>query len=485
MRTSFFLKGNTFVLTLLYLCITVYNVIFLDSPVGLVLSLAQYALVIYYFLKNDIHTAFFFHVIFTVSCVNGGLIIIDQSFSYAKVKLFGPFTLNYIMLGIMWIRTLNFTVRVDNKSLLLSFKKMVQLFIVVGSLVGFIGLAIDEGYKVKYLIDSLLYVVVAYFYVDIFIKLYNKTYSKQFAISTVCMLAASSISAVITFYLFGVSAEYSVDESFISNPIYHMTPCLVIGLFQLRDFRLKTIAALALIFYVASAIIMSRGATYLTMFVALLLLIYLVYFKKSKKDSSFRYLKPLLPILLVVGIPMILNAILSSGEISGNKLNQFLSLFSLLDFNEGLQSRLALVGRSPYIRIAQIIEIFNEGLDKIITLIIGNGYGSYYTDSMGLFRGIDLSLGVFPDDMIYSGKFYKAHNVISCTLLYNGLIGLFYMFKLGFSYLKSIDKTFLVFAGFSLFLYGFYFDTVALVSCSMALFGAEYIIRQGEKIEVL
>lgn len=481
MSNIFFLKGNVFFLTLLYLAITVYNVVFLDSPMGLVLTAIQYALVVYFLVKNDIQMAFFLHVIFTVSCVNGGLIIIDHSFSYAKVKLVGPFTLNYIMLGILWLNTLRFKVKVESNSLLMKFRKMILYFIIVGTLVGLIGFVLDSDYKFKYLIDSLLYVIVAFLYVDVFTKLYTEQYSKQFAISTICMLAASSISTVVTYYLFGVSAEYSVEESFINNPIYFMTPCLIIGLFQMRDMKLKIVAALAIVFYVASAIIMSRGATYLTMFVAILLLIYLVYFKKSD-NKSLRRLKIALPILLVLGIPVILNVILSSGEISGNKFKQFISLFSLLEFDESFANRLALIGRSPYIRIAQIIEIFHEELDNIIFLIIGKGYGSYYTDSLNLFNGIDLSLGVFPDDMINSGKFYKAHNVISCTLLYNGLVGLFYMFKLGFSYLVHIDKTFLVFAGFSLFLYGFYFDTVALVSCSMALFGAEYMLyKKGEK----
>lgn len=382
MNGSFFLKGNTFSITLLYLAITVYNVVFLDSPIGLFLTVIQYAMVIYSLIKNHLHMAFFLHVIFTVSCVNGGLIIIDHSFSYAKVKFVGPFTLNYIMLGVLWINSLRLEVKVEKDSLLMKFRKMVLYFIIFGSLLGILGLVLDSGYKFKYLIDGLLYVTVAFLYVDIFTKLYTEIYSKQFAISTVCMLAASSISSVVTYYLFGISAEYSVEESFISNPIYFMTPCLIIGLFQMRDIKLRIVAALAIVFYVASAIVMSRGATYLTMFVALILLIYLVYFKKSNKNRSLKRLKFVLPVLLVLGIPAVLNVILSSGEISSNKFQQFISLFSLLDFNENLPNRLALIGRSPYIRIAQIIEIFNEELDNFITLIIGKGYGSYYTDSM-------------------------------------------------------------------------------------------------------
>ncbi len=482
MNNNIFLKGNVFFLTSLYLAITIFNVIFLDNPVGLVLTIVQYAIVVFYLVRNDLRMAFFLHVIFTVSCVNGGLLVIDHSFSYAKVKLVGPFTLNYIMLGFLWLKSLRLSLKVEKKSLLMKFRKMVLYFIIIGSIVGTIGFVLDVDYKFSYFVDSLLYVIIAFLYVDAFTKLYNELYSKQFAISTVCMLAASSISAVVTYYLFGVSAEYSVEESYISNPIYYMTPCLIIGFFQIRDLKLRIVAALGIGFYIASTIIMSRGATYLTVFVAILLLSYVVYFKKSMNNKSLNRLKAVLPVLIVFGVPTVLNFIISSGEISSNKFQQFISLFSLLDFDESLSGRLALIGRSPYIRIVQIIEIFNEELNNFVTLFIGKGYGSYYTDSLHLLSGIDLSLGVYPDDMIMAGKFYKAHNVISCTLLYNGLFGLYYMFKLGFSYLSRIDKTFLCFAGFSLFLYGFYFDTVALVSCSMTLFGAEYMISKKSEI---
>ena len=475
MRKYKFLTEKIYTLTIVYIFFTVYNVATWDSRAGLILSLLQYFFVGICIIR-DVRLAFFLHLIFTVSCVNGGLVTIEHSYSYAKLKLVGPFTLNYIVLGIIWLINFNKRIKVDQSSLILSFRKLVIMFMVVGSVIGFLGIATDNNYKIRYFIDHLLYVVIAFIYVDTFAKIYNEQLSKVLAISVICMISASAISAVFSFIVLGVKANYSVDESFISNPIYNLSPCLFIGLFQLNDFKLKIVSIAGIISFIMSTTLMSRGATFVNSFVAILLFFYWIYFKRTPGRQIVR-LRLVLPWLIIPVVLFLLNIVLSSGNtVSNIKFEQFLSLFSLFDFSEGLNERLAMVGRSPYIRIAQIFDVINDGLNNVVTLFIGSGYGSYYTDSLNLFSGVDLTVGAFPYEMIRTGHFYKAHHMIPCTILFNGLIGLFFIIKLGLSYLRHIDKTFLVYAGFSLFLYGFYFDIVALVSCSMALFGAEYMI---------
>jgi len=250
----------------------------------------------------------------------------------------------------------------------------------------------------------------------------------------------------------------------------------LIAFFQVKDLRLKLISLIGIIFFGIGSIIISRGSTFLTTFVAISLLIYMVYFKRKKIQGRI-IIKIILPAILIVGVPMLLGVIISSGTVSNTKFQQFTSLFGLFDYSKSLPSRLAEVGRSPYIRIAEVLNVIDNSLNNIITFVIGHGYGGYYTDSLNLFSGIDLSNGGFPDEMIKVGRFYKGHSVYPTAMLYNGLIGLVLLLRLGLMYLKNIDKTFLVFSGFMLFMYGFYFDPVALVSNIMALFGAEYMIN--------
>lgn len=471
-----FLSGRPILLTIFFTFITLINIVFMKSDALLAITLPEYLLVLYFILKNEYQKALYWHIVFTVACVNAGTVILEGSLSYAKIKLVGPLTLNYILLGIMWLLVRHLPVRVERDSLLLKSRNLFELFIIIGGLVGCFGFVVDGNYMIRYFIEILLYVVIAFLYVDMLIRLYSEKMSKLFAVSTLCMITASTAAVLFSFYVFGVITEYSVDESFINNPIYYISPCLLIAFFQVKDFQLKLISLSGIIFYGVGSVIISRGSTFLTTFVAITLLIYIVYFKRNKFQGRLT-IKIILPAILIIGIPSLIGVIISSGTVSNTKFEQFTSLIRLFDFSTSLPSRLTDVDRSPYIRIAEVLDVIDNGINNIIALIIGKGYGGYYTDSLNLFSGIDLSNGAFPYEMIKVGRFYKGHSVYPTALLYNGMIGLVLLLRLGLMYLKNIDKTFLVFSGFMLFMYGFYFDPVALVSNIMALFGAEYMIN--------
>lgn len=475
-NNSKFLSERPILITVFFTLITLINIVFMKSSALLAVTLPEYLLVLYFILKNDYQKALYWHIVFTVVCVNAGTVIIEGSLSYAKIKLVGPLTLNYILLGIMWLLVRHLPVRVERSSLLLKARNIFEYFIIFGSLVGCLGFVVDDNYMIKYFIDILLYVVIAFLYVDMLIRLYSEKMSKLFAVSTLCMITASTVAVLLSFFVFGVSTEYSVDDSFINNPIYYISPCLLIAFFQVKNLQLKLISLIGIIFYGVGSVIISRGSTFLATFVALLLLIYMVYFKRKKIHGRI-IIKTILPAILIIGIPLFLEVIISSGTVSNTKFEQFKSLLKLFDFSTSFPGRLADVERSPYIRIAEVLDVIDNGLNNILTLVIGRGYGGYYTDSLNLFSGIDLSNGAFPYEMIMTGRFYKGHSVYPTALLYNGLIGLVFLLRMGLMYLKNIDKTFLVFSGFMLFMYGFYFDPVALVSNIMALYGAEYMIN--------
>lgn len=469
---------KVYLLTFLYTSLTILNLLLMDTSVLMIITSFQALLLMFFIFKKDIRNAFFWHCIFTIACFNLGAVAIDAQTinTYAKAKLVGPLTLNYIILGLLWLSVRKKRIAVDDKSLLLRIRKLLVLFMVSGTTIGLIGLIFNNSYSIKYLIENLLYIIIAFLYIDIFLRLYSESFSKCFAVSTICMITASSISAFISFTFLGIRATYSVDETFIYNPIYNLIPCLIIALFQLKGTAFKVISIIGLLFFGFGAMIMSRGSTFLTAFVALLLLIYMIYFKKTD-TKQIKSLRVILPILLFLGIPSLITLALSGSQISINKFNQFISLFELLDFSQSFNIRLISVGQSPYIRIAEVINIIDNGFNNIFTLFFGNGYGGYFTDSLQLFANIDLSQGAYSDDMIRTGCFYKAHSVYPCAILFNGLIGLYMLLKLGFSYLYHIDKTFLVFAAFILFMYGFYFDIIGLASYLTALFGAEYMIN--------
>ena len=156
------------------------------------------------------------------------------------------------------------------------------------------------------------------------------------------------------------------------------------------------------------------------------------------------------------------------------KLNELISMFEALGSLSAAGVDISGISESPYIRIAEFLNIIDNGLSNPLGLIFGCGYGGYYTDSTHLFQNVDVSLGGFPMDVVNSGKYGTAHSFLPMTLLYNGIVGLFFICKLGIDYLKKIKYSPLVFAAFTLFLYSFYFNTSLFMAASFSLFAAEF-----------
>ena len=354
-----------------------------------------------------------------------------------------------------------------------------------GSLIGLVGCLFVHYNDWYQWFSSILFISQILIIIDIYVHLYNESYSKLFALISICMMAAAPVASVVSFYVFGVQAYYGYEAMPLYNPIIALSPCLIIAFFQLQNLKLKTISMIGLVFYVFHSLILSRGSQFLDIFVVLLLLSYLVYFKKNT-NFQIKGLKILLPALIFLVLPMAIGGVTNSSEISLKKFEQFTSLFTIFSFSD---NRIALnfeeVGSSPYIRIGELANIIHEGVHNFLAFIFGKGYGGYYTDSLHFFDGIDLSRGAFSDESAMSGRFYNAHSAIPSLLHYNGLLGLFLMLRLAFLYFRRVDKSFLVFAAFVLFVQTFYFDMFGCFSFVMALFGAEYLMNNSSKNAVL
>lgn len=467
--------------------ITLFNTIYLREDTVALLSLPQFLLVFFFLLKKDYRTAFLLHITFVVACVSWGTAIEGgpSDFLYTNCRVYGPFTFNIIILSWIWLAVQSIPVKVNKDSLILVFRKIILYLLISGSVIGALGCICISYYQWQYWIYQFLFVLNVYLFIDIYIHLYNEYYSKLTAIVAICMMAAAPIASVLSFSVFGIHSYYGLkDEIPFSVPIIGLTPCLFIALFQLKSYKLRVISVIGLVFYAIHLMIVSRGSQFLDIFVVILLLAYLVYFKKSK-NFQLKSLRLLLPILMIFAIPIAIDSLVSSSDVSARKYEQFTSLFSLFDFS-GRSGGFNIdeVGRSPYIRLAELANIVHEGFQYIFPLFFGKGYGGYYTDSLNLFSGIDLTLGAFSNEIVAGGRFYNAHSAIPSVLHFNGFVGLYFMLKIAFSYLRRVDRSFLVFAAFMLFILSFYFDIYGCFSFIMALCGGEYFINGSSKDEI-
>jgi len=85
------------------------------------------------------------------------------------------------------------------------------------------------------------------------------------------------------------------------------------------------------------------------------------------------------------------------------------------------------IPRSPKVRILEIMNSYNELSDSPLLIVIGKGFGSYFTDTKYSFKnyGVDLSKGdVYSLDQVKQSKYYIGHGFISYSLIKWGFSGI-------------------------------------------------------------
>lgn len=486
MKTLEKLLDREYLVFFLVLFITLFNTVNSQQNTVLIATIPQYILVFFFIFQREYSIAILLHTIFVIACVSKGIVIEEglSPYLYTQMRVYGPLTFNLIVLVILWLSVYGKAITLSENSLLLKTRRIILYLLVFAGIIGLVGCLIIEYYEWKFWVSCVLFIGEMYLFIDIFIHLYTERLSRIFAIVALCMMAASPVASYVSFTVFDVYSYYGSEPIPLYNPIFTLTPCLIIALFQTDNNKMKVISLIGLVFYTLHSLILSRGSQFLDLFVALVLLGYLVYFKKSK---SFRLksLRLLLPVFIIVVLPVAISGVTSGSDVSMRKFEQFTSLFTLFDFSgNSLAINFEDVGSSPYVRVAELANIFNNGLHNPLALVFGHGYGGYYTDELGLFTGFDLSRGAFSyDEALSFGRFHNAHGAIPSVLFYNGLIGLFLLLKIAFFYLRKVDRTYLVFAAFVLFIQSFYFDMFGCFAYIMALFGAECYLNASEQGE--
>ena len=110
-------------------------------------------------------------------------------------------------------------------------------------------------------------------------------------------------------------------------------------------------------------------------------------------------------LILRVGIPVVIfiavgyiSIALSQEGMSSQKLSQIVSLGNLFFQSGDYDFSPDTISSSPYIRIGEVLNIVYEGVMNPFGLILGKGYGGYWTDTLNLFPMLDLTQGGFAED---------------------------------------------------------------------------------------
>ncbi len=450
------------------------NMIFMGSLLNLLITFPQVFYVLYLlFIKGDIKNALLAHVLFCLTGFDATISDYEvELYSYPEVKLFGPLTVSYIILGLIWMKALKKPVPKEVvTSLIFKFKQIIMIFMLYGILIGLMGLLFDR-YRFSDFITPFVYIIVGFVFLDIVCRLYDKKFLGKCYHYAFCLLVASPIATFISFFLLHISVQYSAYDMLISNEVFGFCPILIMFL-VFKEKRKSLLLYIGLLAYFISAFSAGKGGTFLEIAVCISIIAYFVYFKQGIVRPLFKKLLLIVFPVTIIGFISYLQIMDVGSNLATVKISELVSLFQAFGTLSSSGLDISGIAESPYVRIAEALNILDNGLHNVFGLLFGYGYGGYYTDSTHLFEAVPLT-GAFPQEYINTGRYGAAHSSVPTLLLYNGVVGLTLTTLMCFRYLKKIKYTPLAFAAFNMFFHSFYFNTSIIICAAFILFSAEY-----------
>ena len=469
---------NIYAWTAVFTVMIIVNIVTLSNAYGLLLTLFQFLMVIYYLVKGDLRRSVLLHFSFIALSLSaeGTLGMFEDSsfalFNYGTIKLIGPVRGCYMM-NIIYMMFLCNQKYGMNKGLL--FYKLFKTLLYLGVsafVIGGLGVIFNSYYSFEALTGKAIYMFVVLSTCYILLKLANEQFIRQAYYLGLTAVLSGIIGSFICNEVFGVVSHYSVfDIAYRADIVGIGAPAIIIGIIYIKQ-KLLAFTALALYGYILLSAF--SGKSFFALCFAVMALLYIVWFDKKQKNIVGQY-KLMLGIVVVVAIAIVVCLAmqeLTPDSFAMYKIQSALSVFSG-DYDD--------MSASPYIRFASLLNILYEGLQNPLTLLFGNGYGGYFEDKLRLFSGLDLSKGAWTDEVISTGRFTSGHDTIVTVPLFNGLIGLGLLIKIGWLYIKRIPNNYMCSIAVFWFILKFYFNTLFAFMGPFLLIGAEYNILSDNK----
>ena len=457
---------------LLFSCIFIINVLLRDSVVSFAFTGIQVSIVLFYLLGNKIEDAVYWHFIFmaTSFAVSGiGEEAILKT-GYFSTKLVGPVTLSYVI-GIILLMV-SYSDK-KKKIPVMLFSKMQKIFVyylIAGVLIGGLGILLSD-YFVNTFVGYSVYIVVVLIHILILKNLSNLSFIKRCFDAIIPLLIASLISTIFN-WIAGIRSEYSIFEMTISSPVANFSILLVLFMAGMKVKEKTIIVGLLLLYLWVLIKTGAPGKFFLNVSV-----VGSVYIIKRTRQKGFGVI-PILGLLAVLF--SFSSGLVVEDSLFSNKFNQFRSLGSVTS------GSIENVGSSPYIRVASMLNIYNENLKDPVYFTLGRGYGGYFEDNLHLFAGLDLSAGAFSDDAIRLGKYPTAHSTFNLVPLFHGFIGLIILLILVYRYFeRSIRSSPLSIVAVLWLLFMFYFNIQIGIIGVFLSFASEYEANLSDKKNVV
>ena len=438
---------------------------------NILISVPQFAIVLYYILINKIERAIFWHFIFLITSftyygdantTEAGMTLV--SYNYAKLKLIGPIGFSTIIAILLFAIVLMRTSvnKIKNKPFY-QFYKLIKYFLITGFGIGLIGFLFNH-YYFEGVIKYGSYIIIIYIHTYILYKINSTILKKDLHEIVLPMLVLFPI-CVFLLKMINPEIEDGAAASFYSMLII---PALL--------FNKKILFILiGLFFIIYNSMFFGTSGKSLIMLILFIVITFFLTFNKNVKASfpyrakMFRVISIIL-IMLIPAIFLFINEKFDGSSLISSKMHQIRTVMEFIFYTGGLQN----ISVSPYIRLTSLINILHEGLENPIILLFGKGYGGYFNDHFYYFSGLDLSNGAFSAGAIKSGDYYSGHDTLVTVPMFNGLIGVFLLFKVVIKYIKLSSKNYIALSVIPFLILAFYFDTLIGVTGVLLLFVSTY-----------
>lgn len=285
---------------------------------------------------------------------------------------------------------------------------------------------------------------------------------KKYYSLAVILIISGVFASFVGYAVFGIVNVYGNLEIILQSDIVYFAPLLIAGLMN-KDNRFLSIVAIGLYLFMSLQSINGKGIVITILGVVCLLSNVLLFPNKALTRKKLR--RSRIAAIFLIGAGVVLGFSFDFGLMFLNKFHQLTSIFS---------GSLDTIDESPYIRVATTLNILDNYSSHPLRFIFGMGYGGYFTDSLSLFGGLDLTTGGWAEEVVKSGHFNMGHDTFASVPLFNGFIGLFLLFKIVYIYVKRIRYNMCAFAAIPWLFLTFYFNTQLAISGIILLYASEY-----------
>lgn len=458
-------------IAIVYFFIVLANILFLGSYNNLIVSSIQYIVVFRCLLNKKYEEAIFYHLSFIITSIAPTTLLSVQDdisiplLNYARIKI-GPVCLHYIISLILLFLSNGRSISIQKDSLFYQLYRVFLFLAVTGFVLGLVGFTLLSHYDLS---SFLLYGT--YIFIVIINMLVLQRYDTPRLYQLIRrnlppIMGGAILATAVCYFLLGISGAYGELNMVLQPDIVYFGILFLLGFYESKY---KLFVLIVSILYIVMNLIGATGHNIIIVALGLVYFLYHTYFSSEIKQmyptSVTRARR-----LFIILIPFIVFAILSyvsMGDLFLIKLNNVFSLFST-DVSE--------VDTSPYVRIATTMNIWDNNKYNPIAIIFGQGYGGYFTDSLHMFGGIDLTDGGWPLNDVRTGRFTRGHDTFATVPLVNGFGGLLFLILIIFKYAKFTCKSYMAYAIFPWVVFTFYFNI------NYAIIGICYLYAADTKL---